>query len=166
MNPRKMASSPERRFVSRSPTKTFEFGERIGRAVRPGVVLALVGGLGAGKTVLAKGIFRGLGGDPDRVTSPTFILMARHDARLTLYHFDAYRLNGPRELLDIGAEEAFYSNGVSVVEWADIVMGALPPDRLEVHMRVSGPSDREIRLRPTGPRAETLVEALFRTCQP
>ena len=72
--------------------ETLALGERIGRAALPGDVVALFGGLGAGKTVLAKGILRGLGGDPDDATSPTFTLLRQYQARLQLNHFDAYRL--------------------------------------------------------------------------
>jgi len=160
LDPGDAAVPLENVLVTHSPDETLDLGAGIGRVLGPGDVLALVGELGAGKTVLAKGVLKGLGGDPDQVTSPTFVLMARHQAHLTLYHFDAYRLSGPAELLDLGAEEAFYSDAASLVEWADRVMAALPADRLEVHMTILGPTDREIRLRPTGPRSRGLVRRL------
>jgi tRNA threonylcarbamoyladenosine biosynthesis protein TsaE len=133
---------------------------RLGRAASPGDVVALFGGLGAGKTVLAKGILRGLGGAPDDATSPTFTLLRQYPARLLLHHFDAYRLSAPREFLDIGAEEAFYGDGICVIEWAERVLEVLPADRLEVHLEVSGEARREVRLSATGPRAETLLGRL------
>ncbi len=158
--PENLTSSRENAIVTRSPKETLDLGARIGRAVRPGDVLALVGDLGAGKTILTKGILTGMGGCREDVTSPTFVLMARHQARLTLCHFDAYRLSGAREMIEIGAEEVFYSDAVSVVEWADRVMDALPSDRLEIYMATIGKTTREIRLRPSGPRSEALAREL------
>jgi tRNA threonylcarbamoyladenosine biosynthesis protein TsaE len=148
---------PERLYVSRSVDETLALGERIGGAALPGDVVALFGGLGAGKTVLVKGIFRGLGGDPDDAASPTFTLLRQYPARLTLHHFDAYRLTGARELLEIGAEEAFYGDGICVIEWAERVLEALPSDRLEVHLEIVGEAQREVRLCATGPRSEALL---------
>jgi tRNA threonylcarbamoyladenosine biosynthesis protein TsaE len=136
---------------------TLALGERIGRAALPGDIVALFGGLGAGKTVLAKGILRGLGGDPDDATSPTFTLLRQYPARLLLHHFDAYRLSAPREFLEIGAEEAFYGDGICVIEWAERVLEVLPADRLEVHLEVTGETRREVRLSAAGPRAEALL---------
>jgi tRNA threonylcarbamoyladenosine biosynthesis protein TsaE len=147
-------------YISQSVDETLALGERIGRAARPGDVVALFGGLGAGKTLLVKGILRGLGGDPAEATSPTFTLLRQYPARLQLYHFDAYRLGAPRELLEIGAEEAFYGDGICVIEWAERVLEALPPDRLEIHLDVSGETRREVRLCAAGPRAEALLGQL------
>ena len=147
-------------LISRSPADTLALGERIGKAVEAGDLLALYGGLGAGKTVLVKGIVRGLGGDPDRVTSPTFVLMVRHEARLPLFHFDAYRLRDSRDMLEIGAEEVFYGDGVTVVEWAERVQDILPSDRLDVHVDVIAESERQVRLLATGPRSAALLSRL------
>lgn len=147
-------------FVSRCPEDTLALGERIGRAAQPGDAVALFGGLGAGKTLLAKGLLRGLGGDPDDATSPTFTLIRQYSARLPFYHMDAYRLTAPRQFLEIGAEEAFEADGVCLIEWADRVMEALPSDRLDLHLDVTGETRRDIRLAARGPRAERLLERL------
>jgi tRNA threonylcarbamoyladenosine biosynthesis protein TsaE len=144
----------ERIWTSHSVAQTLELGECLGKAASSGDVLALFGGLGAGKTVLTKGIIRGLGGDSDQVTSPTFVLMVQHQARLALHHFDAYRLGGAREMLDIGAEEALYGAGITVVEWAERVLDVLPEDRLEAHLSMTGGTTREIRLSAACPRGE------------
>jgi len=145
---------------SRSPQETLAFGETLGRALQPGDVIALKGDLGAGKTLLTKGIARGLGIAPDQVTSPTFVLMHVHQGRMPLAHFDAYRLHGGTELLDLGAEEAFFGPGASVVEWADRVCDALPQERLEILLEVTGDSDRRLTLEAKGPRAAALIGCL------
>jgi len=152
-----MVSSAETHLVTHSPAETRALGECLGRAVRAGDVIALIGGLGVGKTVLTKGIVAGLGGDPDKVTSPTFVLMIRHEARLPLCHFDAYRLGGSEALLEIGAEEVLYGEGVCVVEWAERGADALPPDRLEIGMEVAGETDRKVRMLGKGPRSQSLA---------
>ena len=149
-------------FTTHSPNETLALGERIGHIAQAGDVLALFGDLGAGKTVLVKGIARGLGCDPDAVTSATFVLMVEHRGRLTLYHLDAYRLTGPAAILEIGAEEAFYGEGVCVVEWADRVSGALPPERLDVRMEIVGENDRTLCFFPRGKRADDLLPALMK----
>jgi len=148
---------PDIILVSRSAAETLALGERIGKAARAGDVIALFGGLGAGKTVLTKGVIRGLGGDPDQVTSPTFVLMVKHEARIPLYHFDAYRLEAAGEIFNIGAEEAFYGDGVSVIEWADRVAEALPPDRVDAHLSVTSETERRLSFAPTGPQSEALI---------
>jgi tRNA threonylcarbamoyladenosine biosynthesis protein TsaE len=150
----------ERIHISRSVDETLALGERVGCAALPGDVVALFGGLGAGKTVFAKGVLRGLGGDPDDAASPSFTLLRQYPARLTLHHFDAYRLTEPRELLEIGAEEAFYGDGICIIEWAERVLEALPPDRLEVHLEASGEAGREVRLSAAGPRSEALLRRM------
>lgn len=144
-------------LTSASPEATLALAERLGRAAQPGDVIALTGELGAGKTVFAKGILAGLGGDPRSVTSPTFVLMMRHEARLPLFHFDAYRLARHSEMLDIGAEEAYYGGGVCVIEWADRVEETLPADRLDVSLEVKGENERKITLVPHGKAAHTLL---------
>ena len=154
----------DKAITTYSPEETLALGARLGQAARSGDVIALYGDLGAGKTALTKGIATGLGGDPRAVTSPTFVLMIRHEARLPLYHFDAYRLARCSDMLDIGAEEAFYGDGVSVVEWADRVEESLPEDRLEIHLSVTGETSRRMRFHPTGPQsAELLSRAQVRT---
>src|SRR6185436_4058451 len=99
---------------------TEAFGRRLASLLFPGAVIALIGPLGAGKTHLVKAIAEGLGvANPAVVNSPTFVLIQEYDARLPIYHFDAYRLRAQTEFADLGPEEYFRGNGVSLVEWAD-----------------------------------------------
>src|ERR1700678_1503176 len=106
---------------------TEEFGRRLGRLLFPGALVALSGPLGAGKTHLVRAIAEGLGiADSRAVTSPTFVLIQEYDARLPIFHFDAYRLRGAAEFAALGVDEYFAANGVCLIEWADRVTDCLP----------------------------------------
>jgi tRNA threonylcarbamoyladenosine biosynthesis protein TsaE len=105
--------------ISHSPVETESLGEQWGRAAQRGLVIALSGDLGAGKTQLVKGIARGLGIDT-RVHSPTFTLVNVYaGGRLTLYHLDLYRLETPEQILSAGVDEYLKPDGVAVIEWAE-----------------------------------------------
>src|SRR6202050_4044804 len=98
------------------------FGRRLAGLLFPGAVIALIGPLGAGKTHLVRAVAEGLGiADSRLVSSPTFVLIQEYQARLPIYHFDAYRLRGAEELFDLGVHEYFADKGVCLVEWADRV---------------------------------------------
>ncbi|MEW6771242.1 MAG: tRNA (adenosine(37)-N6)-threonylcarbamoyltransferase complex ATPase subunit type 1 TsaE [Bacillota bacterium] len=162
-----MAGAIELETRSNSAEETRMLGERLGRLLQSGDVVALQGDLGAGKTCFTQGVARGLG-VAGRVTSPTFVLIREYEGRLPLYHFDAYRLTGPEDLLALGSDDYFEDAGVSVVEWAEHVAAALPQDRLEIELlRVPGEEEsRLIRFRATGPRAKGIVEELRRDLHP
>lgn len=107
---------------------TKAFGRKLAEDALPGTVYALIGDLGTGKTTLTKSIAEGLG-ITRPITSPTFTIVQEYrEGRLPLFHFDVYRLKNAEDLFEIGADEYFYGRGVSVVEWADLVMEALPED--------------------------------------
>jgi tRNA threonylcarbamoyladenosine biosynthesis protein TsaE len=109
-----------------SEYETRQFGEALARELKPGDILALVGDLGTGKTTLTKYIARELG-IMQAITSPTFTIICEYtEGRLPLYHFDVYRLDSGKDMLDIGCDEYFDGGGVSVVEWADKVAEILP----------------------------------------
>ena len=138
-----------------SPGETELLGERIGRALEPGMVVALIGELGAGKTTLTKGIARGLE-VPDLVHSPTFTLIHEHKGRLPVYHFDLYRLDTIEQIEDLGYEDYFYGSGVTIVEWAEKIESLLPEDHLEIS--ISGEDDaRTFTLRATGPNSKCIL---------
>jgi tRNA threonylcarbamoyladenosine biosynthesis protein TsaE len=114
---------------------TEAFGRRLGELLFPNSVVALIGPLGAGKTHLSRAIAEGLGIiNPAAVTSPTFTLVHEYRARLPIFHFDAYRLNGPGEFLDLGVSEYYEAGGVCLIEWADKVEAALPTERLTIRL--------------------------------
>ncbi len=117
-----------------SAEETFAFGEQLGRSAQAGDVYALVGDLGAGKTVLTQGFAAGLGiGEP--VNSPTFTILQIYDeGRLPLYHFDVYRIEEPEEMEEIGWEDCVYGDGVSILEWADRIRDILPETCREIRI--------------------------------
>jgi tRNA threonylcarbamoyladenosine biosynthesis protein TsaE len=140
---------------------TQAFGRRLGGLLFPGAVVALVGQLGAGKTHLVRAVAEGLGlADGRVVSSPTFVLIQEYPARLPVYHFDAYRLRGEAEFAELGAHEYFEGDGVCLVEWADRVRGALPPEHLRITLTVTGERSRRAEVEATGGRYEEIVRAL------
>ena len=132
-----MTSSQTIQFHTSSPDETEAFGERLGALLTGGMVIALFGGLGAGKTTLTKGIARGLGVD-DIVHSPTFNLIHEHAGRMSVYHFDVYRLHDSSDMYDLGYDDYFYGDGVSIIEWPEVIADILPTDRLEIHISSHG----------------------------
>ena len=132
-------------MTSTSPEQTRSIGRALGAAAGPGTLVALIGQLGAGKTVLAKGIADGLG-VTSVVNSPTFVLMNEHRGRLPFYHVDAYRLDDPEEAFAAGLLDERQAGAVTVVEWADRLGDWLPEERLEVELSFEGGGDRR-RLR-------------------
>jgi len=150
-----------KRTMSFSDRDTEELGRRLGQALKPGSFIALEGDLGAGKTAFTRGIARGLGID-DPITSPTYTLVQEYEGRLPLYHFDVYRLDDPDEFLEIGAEEYFYGEGVTVVEWPQQVEDYLPSERLVVRIeKGSKDNERELVWLPKGQQYMELVKEIF-----
>ncbi len=140
---------------------TEAFGRRLAGLLFPGAVVGLIGPLGAGKTHLVRAVAEGLGiRDARAVSSPTFVLIQEYDARLPVYHFDAYRLRSEGEFFDLGAHEYFEGGGVCLVEWADRVPGALPPERLTVRLDVTGEASRRAVVEGRGERYEAVVRGL------
>ena len=136
------------RMISHSPDETLAIGASFAEKAVPGQILALKGDLGAGKIVFAKGFAKGLGID-DVVNSPTFtILQVYESGRLPFYHFDMYRLGEPEELEQLGYEEYFFSDGVCLVEWPEMIGELLPEDALTVEIRRGeDPDERVIEAR-------------------
>lgn len=131
-------------LVSDSPQATRRIGASLGRQLRAGDIVLLVGDLGTGKTCLVQGIARGLG-ISEFAQSPSFVLVREHRGRLPLYHVDLYRLDHLAEIADLGLEDYFYGGGVTAVEWAEKGEAVMPPEHLLV--RISYVSDRERRLK-------------------
>ena len=135
-------------YISHSPDETFAFGKKLGASLGGGEVLALSGGLGAGKTALVQGVAAGLG-LKDKVNSPTFTIMKLYSVKREkikqLCHIDAYRLNKAQELLDIGAGDYLgRSDTVSAVEWSEKMETILPANFTRISLRAKSENIREI----------------------
>ncbi|MFO0701471.1 MAG: tRNA (adenosine(37)-N6)-threonylcarbamoyltransferase complex ATPase subunit type 1 TsaE [Nitrospira sp.] len=146
-----------RGLVLTSPRDTESVGKAIGRALREGDVIALIGDLGAGKTALVHGIVSGLGAPLSSVASPTFMLMHQYEGRLRLIHMDLYRLRSLEEAEAIGLAEAFPDDGVTAIEWADRFPSLLPSDRLEVRLSHRTFTTRSAQFAAQGIRSRSLL---------
>lgn len=114
--------------------ETFQLGRLLGQQAKPGQVYGLVGDLGVGKTVFTQGFAAGLGVQ-EPVCSPTFTIVQVYEGgRLPFYHFDVYRIGDVEEMDEVGCEDCFYGEGVSLVEWADLVEGILPERYIRIEM--------------------------------
>lgn len=117
-----------------SPEETFAFGEAMGKMAKPGEIYTLIGELGVGKTVFTQGIARGLGIE-EPVSSPTFtIVQVYEEGRMPFYHFDVYRIGDVEEMEEIGYEDYFYGDGLSLIEWANLIEEILPEKRKEIRI--------------------------------
>jgi tRNA threonylcarbamoyladenosine biosynthesis protein TsaE len=151
----------ERRATTDGPAATRRLAARLGALALPGDVVALAGGLGAGKTCFVQGLARGLG-VRGPVASPTFnIVLAHAGAHLVLYHVDLYRIASPGELDEIGLETYLYGDGVCAVEWMDRFPALAPAARIDVALAMTGgdPRRRTLTARGHGERGRALVAA-------
>lgn len=119
---------------TRSPEETFQLGEELGRKAVPGQVFTLTGDLGVGKTVFTQGLAKGLGIE-EPVNSPTFtIVQVYEEGRLPFYHFDVYRIGDVEEMEEVGFDDYVMGDGVSLIEWADLIKEILPEKRTEIRI--------------------------------
>ena len=136
------------RKISKSVEETMDIGAKFARSLKRGDCVALIGDLGAGKTVFTKGIAKGLGVKNARyVNSPTFVIIKEYEGRFPLYHFDLYRLDGHSGFDDMNYEEYFYGDGVTVIEWADKIRELLPDRYWEVSLKTADENQRHIGIR-------------------
>ncbi|MGH2706603.1 MAG: tRNA (adenosine(37)-N6)-threonylcarbamoyltransferase complex ATPase subunit type 1 TsaE [Actinomycetota bacterium] len=162
-----MSTSPSPRgsrfftIETRSPEETRRLGVALSPLLLPGDVIALAGDLGAGKTTFVQGLAAGLG-VPERVTSPTFILMKEYlGGRYPLMHIDVYRLDTVQEVIDLGYDEFLDPSHIVVVEWGDVVEPLLPKDHLLVDIAVGdGDLLRRVTLSPRGSHWEDRMETV------
>jgi tRNA threonylcarbamoyladenosine biosynthesis protein TsaE len=133
-------------FTSESEQETMAFGRRFAESLKAGDIVALQGALGAGKTHMVKGMAEALAIDKTVVHSPTFSLIHEYKGRLPLYHFDCYRIETARQALEIGAEEYFYGQGVSVIEWPERIEALLPEETIWITLNIKGPHMRQFNI--------------------
>ena len=138
--------------------ETEKFGLFLGENLRPGDVVCLNGDLGAGKTTLTKSIAKGFGID-DYVTSPTFTIVNEYYGKIDLYHIDTYRLDDMVDVDYHGFDEYFYSDGVTIVEWAEKIRDALPEEYMEINIK-SKDEKRDLDINYVGNRFDELKEKL------
>jgi tRNA threonylcarbamoyladenosine biosynthesis protein TsaE len=148
--------------TTRSPEATRRLGRKLGRLLRPGDFVGLIGELGAGKTLFVRGVAEGAGVPADEyVASPTFAIVNLYRrGRLPLQHADWYRIESADELYAIGFHDLVGGDAATVVEWADRVPDASPQERLDVYFEVAGPRSRRILMVARGARAEEIVRHL------
>jgi len=137
-------------FTTNSPEETMRLGRKIGKLLKQGNVVALIGNLGVGKTVIANGLCTGLGVKEDYITSPTYTIINQYDGRIPVYHIDLYRLNDSKELYNLGWDEYIYGNGTCIIEWADKAGEMLPEEYLMINIEVTGNDKRRITLQSKG----------------
>lgn len=155
-----MESLPRFTFLSNSPSKTQALGERLGKYLKPGAVMALTGELGSGKTLLTRGICAGLGVPLRQVNSPTFVLVNEYNGRLPVYHMDLYRLGDTAEVVDIGLLDYLVraAAGLVVIEWAEKILSMLPAGYLNIHIDVLSARRRKISLSAEDDKFAYLIE--------
>ena len=137
--------------------QTRALGERLGKLVFRGCLIALYGDLGAGKTAFTRGLCNSLG--IERVSSPSYTIMNLYEGSLPVYHFDAYRLADEDEFYALGGDE-YFGSGLCIVEWPDKIEGALPQQRLDISIRNLGETEREFCFSPKGERYKTMIGGL------
>ncbi len=129
------------KFITESPSETEAVGENLSTKLKPGSVVALFGGMGAGKTAFTRGIARGLG-ITGGVSSPTFALVHEYKGRIPLYHFDMYRVNNWDDLYSTGFFDYLDSGGIIVVEWSENIENALPENTIHIMIK-NGKAENE-----------------------
>ena len=144
-------------FTTHSTEQTMGLAQRLADKLVEGDVILLEGDLGAGKTTFTKGLAKGLH-ITRNVNSPTFTIIKEYEGRLPLYHMDVYRLEESDE--DLGFDDYFYGNGVTVVEWAHLIKDYLPAERLEINIYHKGDDEREVVFTGNGKRYEKICEEL------
>ena len=144
---------------SQSADQTRELGRQVGRAAQPGDVVLLAGNLGAGKTVFTQGLGEGLG-VKETVNSPTFVLLREYHGRLTLYHYDLYRLDDIEQAVAREWQEFLYGDGLSAVEWADRASELLPPEHLLLEFTIESETGRVLRMTAAGRRHVELLSSI------
>jgi tRNA threonylcarbamoyladenosine biosynthesis protein TsaE len=141
---------------------TSKLASQIAKNLKGGEVICLIGELGVGKTYFVKSFAEALGILGEEVISPTFVYWRKHKGdKFMLNHFDFYRIENNRDIHEIGLEEAFEEkNAVTIIEWADRAAEILPGDRLEIHIKYLGESERQIILQVYGEKYDYLIKGV------
>ena len=146
--------------LSLSVNQTLKLGKRIAGELRGGEIILLSGSLGAGKTVLAKGIAQGLGINKNHVVSPTFVLLRVYQGKHLLQHFDFYRIKTPEDIFALGYQEYLYSDAVTLIEWPERLKFLLPKEFLKIKLFLKAKNQRYFKFMAKGPRYKKLLEKI------
>lgn len=142
-----MSSTVKKHYVTcTSEEETKEVGRKLGKIATTGTVISLRGPLGAGKTIIAKGIAEALG-ITEAIVSPTFTLVQEYEGRLPMHHLDLYRIDGIEDFEGIGGEELLYSAGITVIEWSEKIEHLLPIQTIRVTIEILANQNRQISIR-------------------
>ena len=147
----------EFKYISQNEEDTIHFGLKISRFLKEGMVILLQGDLGVGKTTFTKGLASGMG-IKRNITSPTFTIMKVYHGKHTLYHIDAYRLEGIDQ--DLGFEDYIYDDGITVIEWPEYFDLSLINEYLRIEFSYLDDGNRELKLYANGEIYENLLEEL------
>lgn len=145
-------------LLSRSPLETEELGRRLGTLLTPGVFVALHGGLGSGKTCLARGIVAAAAPESAHlVASPTFAIMNGYPGDTPVYHFDFYRLANSHEIAELGFEEYLEGDGICIVEWPERLGDLMPHELLRITLEYAGDDERIFTIEAAGASPEAIL---------
>jgi tRNA threonylcarbamoyladenosine biosynthesis protein TsaE len=148
-------------IITKSPEETKKLGKELSKLVKPGDLIAFYGELGAGKTCFIQGISQELE-VKGYVTSPSFTIVNEYQGRIPIYHFDLFRLDNAEEILELGYEEYFYGEGLTVIEWAEKIEQLLPKEYLKIDIKFKDRNQRTISFIPQGDRFNNFLEELNR----
>ena len=145
------------KVTTNSDAETIELAENLESEKFPNMVICLNGDLGSGKTVFTKGFAGAMA--IDEITSPTFNIIKEYIGELPLYHMDVYRING--DVDSLGLEEYFNKNGVTIIEWAEMIEDHLPKERLDITFKIAGENKRILVIVPHGEKYQSICEAVL-----
>ena len=146
---------------TQSVDDTQSLAEKLGRLLTEGIVTALIGDLGSGKTAFVQGLAKGLQVAAEYyITSPTFTLINEYPGRLSLHHVDLYRIDRPEELDDIGLYDIMRGDGVTVIEWAERILSELPRERIQIHFEMTDDQCRQLKISATGSSAVNILKLI------
>ena len=144
-------------YISKNAEDTEKLGLRLGNSLKKGDVISLRGSLGAGKTVLAKGIAKALDIE-EAIVSPTFTLVQEYDGSMKMYHLDLYRLSGEDEFESMGGEEFLYPDGITLVEWSEKIESMLPENTIFIEITINDDETRTISIKREGKDYEYSID--------